>query len=254
METIRDIKKMLDSAEIEKLPETLENLKNSDKRQGVKSLVLTYEKKYAKYLAERQRLSKMLLFENECYAKGFNIIAGTDEVGRGPLAGPVVAAMVILPKGLVIEGVNDSKKLSPKKREELSVIIKEKALDFSFGVVSPGTIDEINILQATYEAMRKAYNELKLRPDFILADAVKIPGIEIPQRGIIKGDEKSVSIAAASIIAKVFRDSMMESYDEAYPGYGFAQNKGYGSADHISAIKTLKPSPIHRRSFIKNFV
>lgn len=254
METIRDIKKMLDSTEIEKLPEVLKSLKSSDKRQGVKSLVLTYEKKCAKYLAERQRLSKLLLFENECYDKGFNIIAGTDEVGRGPLAGPVVAAMVILPKGFVLEGINDSKKLSHKKREELSVIIKEKALDFAFGVVSPETIDEINILQATYEAMRKAYNELKLRPDFILADAVRIPGIEIPQRGIIKGDEKSVSIAAASIIAKVFRDSMMESYDEAYPGYGFAQNKGYGSADHISAIKTLKPSPIHRRSFIKNFI
>ena len=191
-------------------------------------------------------------YENT-YAACANI-CGIDEAGRGPLAGPVAAGAVILPKDCTILYLNDSKKLSEKRREELFVQIKEQAVAWSVGIVGPERIDEINILQATYEAMRQAIAGLGVEPDLLLNDAVEIPGVEIMQVPIIKGDAKSVSIAAASILAKVTRDHMMEEYDKLFPEYGFAKHKGYGTAAHIAAIRELGPCPIHRRSFIKNFV
>ena len=182
------------------------------------------------------------------------VICGTDEAGRGPLAGPVVAGAVILPKNETILYLNDSKKLSEKKREALYDEIMEKAVATGIGIVSPARIDEINILQATYEAMRIAVSNLKVHPDILLNDAVTIPEVDILQVPIIKGDAKSISIAAASIIAKVTRDRMMVEYDKVIPGYDFASNKGYGTKAHIAGLKELGPSPIHRTTFIKNFV
>ena len=181
-------------------------------------------------------------------------ICGIDEAGRGPLAGPVVAGAVILPKDCEILFLNDSKKLSEKKREALFLEIQEKAVTWSVGIVGPEVIDEINILQATYQAMREAIAALKVQPELLLNDAVTIPGVEIPQVPIVKGDAKSVSIAAASIMAKVTRDHMMMEYDQSYPQYGFAKHKGYGTAAHIAALKEYGPCPIHRRSFITRFV
>ena len=191
-----------------------------------------YEKKYGSYLA----------------------ICGIDEVGRGPLAGPVVAGAVILPKNHQILYLNESKKLSEKKREELFAVIMKEAVATGIGMVSPAKIDEINILQATYEAMRLAIADLGTEPDLLLNDAVTIPGVPYRQIPIIKGDAQSVSIAAASIIAKVTRDRLMVEYDKVIPGYEFAKNKGYGTKAHIAALKELGPSPIHRATFIKNFV
>lgn len=204
-----------------------------------------------KLQAERERLEKMKEFESR-YEKHV-ILCGIDEAGRGPLAGPVVAGAVILPRDCEILFLNDSKKLSEKRRESLFEEIKEKAAAFAAGVVGADRIDEINILQATYEAMRLAISRLAVKPEVLLNDAVTIPEIAIPQIPIIKGDGKSVSIAAASIIAKVTRDHMMEEYDKLFPEYGFAGHKGYGTAAHIAVLKELGPCPIHRRSFIKNF-
>jgi ribonuclease HII len=181
-------------------------------------------------------------------------ICGIDEAGRGPLCGPVVAGAVILPKDCQILYLNDSKKLSEKRREELFLEIQEKAVAWSVGIVGPDVIDEINILQATYQAMRQAIAGLRVQPDLLLNDAVTIPGVDIMQIPIVKGDAKSVSIAAASVMAKVTRDHMMYEYDKLYPEYGFAKNKGYGTAVHIAALKEYGPCPIHRRTFIKNFV
>lgn len=204
-----------------------------------------------KLKAERERLEGMRVYERQYRERG--TLCGIDEVGRGPLAGPVVAGAVILPEDCEILYLNDSKKLSEKKRELLYDEIMEKAIAVGIGAVSPERIDEINILQATYEAMRIAISRLSVRPDLLLNDAVTIPQVDIPQVPIIKGDAKSVSIAAASIIAKVTRDRMMVQYEDLYPGYEFASNKGYGSARHIAALKKIGPCPIHRRSFIKNF-
>ena len=182
------------------------------------------------------------------------LICGIDEVGRGPLAGPVVAGAVILPKNCEILYLNDSKQLSAEKREQLYDVILEHAVAVGIGIVSPQRIDEINILQATYEAMRQAIEKLNPQPAALLNDAVRIPQVAIQQVPIIKGDAKSVSIAAASIVAKVTRDRMMEQYEEVFPGYGFARNKGYGSKEHIEALQTMGPTAIHRRSFIGHFV
>ena len=210
------------------------------------------QRKAEKLQAERERLEGMRVYERQYADQGF--LCGIDEVGRGPLAGPVVAGAVILPADCEILWLNDSKKLSEKKRELLYDEIMEKAVAVGIGAVSPERIDEINILQATYEAMRIAISKLSVKPDLLLNDAVKIPGVELPQVPIIKGDAKSVSIAAASIVAKVTRDRMMVQYEDLYPGYEFASNKGYGSARHIAALKSLGPCSIHRRSFIGNFV
>lgn len=202
--------------------------------------------------AEIERTRIMKLFEEEYRIYG--TICGIDEAGRGPLCGPVVAGAVILPKEYDVLYINDSKKLSDKKREEVFEQIKEIAVSWAVGIASPERIDEINILQATYEAMREAISNLKVTPDILLNDAVTIPMVDIKQVPIIKGDAKSISIGAASIIAKVTRDRLMVQYDEVFPQYGFASNKGYGSAAHIAALKEFGPCPIHRRTFIKNFV
>lgn len=223
-----------------------------DERSGVRKLLEQYRKKEEVLETEKARIESMKVYEGKYEHLGY--ICGIDEVGRGPLAGPVVAGAVILPKDSKILWLNDSKKLSAKKREELYDVIMEEAVAVSLGMASPARIDEINILQATYEAMRQAVAGLKVTPQVLLNDAVTIPGITIPQVPIIKGDAKSVSIAAASIVAKVTRDRMMAEYDKVMPEYGFAANKGYGAAVHIEAIRKYGPSPIHRASFIKNFV
>lgn len=201
---------------------------------------------------ELARLEAMKEFEREY--DGCSLICGVDEAGRGPLAGPVTAGAVILPKDCTILYLNDSKKLSEKRREELFLEIREKAVSYSVGIVGPERIDEINILQATYEAMCQAVSGLGVVPDLLLNDAVTIPELAIPQVPIIKGDAKSVSIAAASILAKVTRDHLMEEYDRQFPQYGFAKHKGYGTAAHVAAIREFGPCPIHRRSFLKNIL
>lgn len=205
-----------------------------------------------KLMAERERLEAMKEYEQRYEAP--TIVCGVDEAGRGPFAGPVVAGAVILPRDAEILYLNDSKKLSPKRREELFEEIKEKAVAYGTGVVGPDVIDEINILNATYEAMRMAIKSLSIAPQVLLNDAVTIPQVLIPQVSIIKGDAKSVSIAAASVMAKVTRDHMMEEYDSLFPEYGFAKHKGYGTAAHIRALKEFGPCPIHRRSFIKKYI
>lgn len=209
-------------------------------------------KQKEKLLKELERTESMSVYEKEYDMCRY--ICGIDEVGRGPLAGPVVAGAVILPKDNPILYLNDSKKLSAKKRELLYDEIMEKAVAAGIGIAGPQRIDEINILQATYEAMRMAIADLKVRPDILLNDAVTIPEVDIPQVPIIKGDAKSVSIAAASIIAKVTRDRLMVEYEQVLPGYDFANNKGYGTKAHIAGLKELGPSPIHRATFIRNFV
>lgn len=249
-EKISHIKEKLQAASVTELPAFIE-MYQEDKRGGVQSLVERAGKRIAAYEKELARTKAMSVYEEKYRACGY--ICGIDEVGRGPLAGPVVAGAVILPEDCDILYLNDSKQLSAKKREELYDIIIEKAVSVGLGFVSPQRIDEINILQATYEAMRQAVGKLSVKPDILLNDAVTIPRVEIRQVPIIKGDAKSISIAAASIVAKVTRDRMMVEYDSVLPGYGFASNKGYGSAEHIAALRALGPSPIHRRSFIKNY-
>lgn len=253
MKTVAEIKQLFEQTPMEKILTVLEAYRN-DERKNVQSLIKSFENKFKKYTSEQERLLKITEFERYFNDKGYKLIAGVDEVGRGPLAGPVVTAAVILPEGTVIEGVDDSKKLSEKKREELFKIIKQQAVAVSIGIESEKIIDDINILNATYKAMKKAVESLDVKPDLILVDAVTIPGIDIEQKGIIKGDSKSISIAAASIIAKVTRDKMMELYAEQYPQYSFEKNKGYGSSEHIKAIEEYGLCPIHRKSFTKNFV
>ena len=197
-----------------------------------------------------EKLEQMKQYERELAAEGVSFIAGVDEVGRGPLAGPVVTAAVILPEDFDVLGVDDSKKLSPKKREELYELIMERAIAVSIGRREPEDIDRINILEATKEAMADAVLGLPVKPDHLLIDAVKLSGLKIPQTSIIKGDARSVSIAAASIIAKVTRDREMVEMDEKYPGYSFASNKGYGTKAHYDGLAKLGPCPIHRRSFL----
>ena len=234
------------------LPEELEEhigFYREDERKGVQSFLKTQEKKLEQYREELARLETISRYEKEY--DGYGYVCGIDEVGRGPLAGPVVAGAVILPKDCRILYINDSKKLSAKKREELFDEILKQAVAIGIGLVPHDRIDEINILQATYEAMRMAIANLKVKPGVLLNDAVTIPGVDIPQVPIIKGDAKSISIGAASIMAKVYRDRMMIEYDKMYPGYGFASNKGYGSKEHMEALQKIGPSPIHRQSFIK---
>ena len=222
-----------------------------DEGAGVKKLVETARKRYEKLQEELARTEALKKYEKEY--DNYTYICGIDEVGRGPLAGPVVAGAVILPKDCDILYINDSKKLSAAKREELYDVIMERAVATGIGMAGPERIDEINILQATYEAMREAIANMNPKPDLLLNDAVTIPQVDIPQVPIIKGDAKSISIGAASIIAKVTRDRLMVAYEELYPEYDFASNKGYGSAQHIAALKKYGPTPIHRTTFIKNF-
>lgn len=253
METkkIGEIKEELKAATDEMLPSFITTYER-DERSGVKKLVEQAQKRYDKLQKELERIESIKKYEKEYESCGY--ICGIDEVGRGPLAGPVVAGAVILPKDCKILYINDSKKLSAAKREELYDVIMKEAVAVGIGMASPKRIDEINILQATYEAMREAISKLRVQPDILLNDAVTIPKVDIRQVPIIKGDAKSISIGAASIVAKVTRDRLMVEYDKYLPEYGFASNKGYGSAEHIEALKKFGPSPIHRASFIKNFV
>ena len=234
------------------LLENLEQTYREDTRSGVQALIRRSEKQRETLEKETARIYQLQQYERDYENEG--LICGIDEVGRGPLAGPVVAGAVILPKNCEILYLNDSKQLSAEKREQLYDVILEHAVAVGIGIVSPQRIDEINILQATYEAMRQAIEKLNPQPAVLLNDAVRIPQVAIQPVPIIKGDAKSVSIAAASIVAKVTRDRMMEQYEEVFPGYGFARNKGYGSKEHIEALQTMGPTAIHRRSFIGHFV
>ena len=250
-EKISAVKNKFENADENTVRKLIAEYAVSDKA-GIIKLVDKYKKKLDMLETERIRVENMLTFEKE-YSM-FSNICGIDEAGRGPLAGPVVAAAVILHKDARILYVNDSKQLSEKKREELYDVIMREAVSVGVGIASPERIDEINILQADYEAMRDAVSQLTLHPDLLLNDAVIIPELKMKQISIIKGDAKSLSIASASIIAKVTRDRLMYEYDKMYPEYGFASNKGYGSKAHIAAIKEYGACPIHRKTFIKNFV
>ncbi len=248
---IGEIREIAKNATIEELREYIP-VWEADERAGVIKIAESAKKKVAAFEKEAERTYAMQEYERkhaEC-----RYICGIDEVGRGPLAGPVVAAAVILPKDVDIYYLNDSKQLSEKKREQLYEEIMEKAVAVGIGFADEKCIDEINILQADYVAMRMALSKLTVKPDILLNDAVTIPEVTIPQEAIIKGDAKSVSIAAASIVAKVTRDRYMVQMDSVYPGYDFASNKGYGSAKHIEALRNIGPCEIHRRTFIGNFV
>lgn len=249
--SIKDIREELNNLEIEEIHSFIKEY-SSDNRAGVAALVKKAQKSYDDYQLELKRTYELQFFERKY--QDYQFICGVDEVGRGPLAGPVVAGAVILPKDCDILYINDSKKLSAAKREQLYEVIMEKAICAKTALATPETIDEINILQATYKAMREAITSLEPMPDILLNDAVNIPGLTMKQVPIIKGDAKSISIGAASIIAKVTRDAMMVEYDKIYPEYDFASNKGYGSAKHIEAIRKYGPCPIHRKTFIKNFI
>ena len=252
MESITEIKEKIRDASLQEISDIL-NVYAADTRDGVRKLIAAAQKKMDAFEKEKVRIYEMEEFERQNEEKGY--ICGIDEVGRGPLAGPVMAGAVILPPNCDILYLNDSKQLSEKKREELYDIIMEKAIAVGIGAATPARIDEINILQADYEAMAQAVGKLTVKPDVLLIDAVHIPQLEAyEQISIIKGDAKSVSIAAASIVAKVTRDRLMKELDAQYPAYGFAQNKGYGSAEHIAALKKYGPCPLHRRSFIGHFV
>ncbi len=251
MKSISEISALIKNADVADLYEIIEEYKN-DERSGVVKAVQSGIKRIEALENEKKRIYALGEYERK-YAE-FGLICGIDEVGRGPLAGPVVAGAVILPKDCDILYINDSKQVSEKMREKLYDEIKEKAVACAVGHASPQRIDEINILQATYEAMREAIKQLGVEPDILLNDAVNIPGVDIKQVPIIKGDAKSISIGAASIFAKVTRDREMMEYDKMYPEYGFAKHVGYGTAAHIAAIKEYGPCPIHRRSFIGKFI
>ena len=249
--SIQEIKRELEQAPGSERGRLLEQYA-SDTRSGVVRLLQQFRRKEEKLLEERKRLWGMQEFERK-YAR-CAVICGIDEAGRGPLAGPVAAAAVILPKDCEILYLNDSKKLSPKRRDALYEEIMEKAEAVGVGLTDAARIDEINILQATYEAMRAAVGQLGMVPEVLLNDAVTIPGLSMEQVSIVKGDARSVSIAAASILAKVTRDRLMAEYDAQYPQYGFALHKGYGTAAHIEALKAHGPCPIHRKTFITHFL
>ena len=244
--SITDIKKEFEQADRQTLLSLYEAYAD-DNRAGVVSLISKYKKQEEKLEEEKKRIENMSIYERK-YAD-FQYICGIDEVGRGPVAGPVVAGAVILPKDCDILYLNDSKKLSEKMREALYDEIMEKAVATGIGIVGPGRIDEINILQATYEAMRMAIDNLKVRPDLLLNDAVTIPEVDIKQVPIIKGDAKSISIAAASIIAKVTRDAYMKQLGQKYQNYGFERHMGYGTQEHLLAIESNGIISEHRKSF-----
>ena len=246
MATIKEIKKQL--ANIQRLDDPLLAELEQDSRSGVVQAVAKQKREIQKRLDEDERLEGMLAYEKECYARGIELIAGVDEVGRGPLAGPVVAAAVILPKACKIPGLNDSKKIPKSKHKEIYEDVLQNAIAIGIGVKDNQVIDQVNIYEATKLAMMEAIGQLEPQPQHLLIDAMKLD-LPIPQTSIIKGDANSLSIAAASIVAKVTRDQMMEEFDREYPGYDFAQNAGYGTANHLAGLHKLGVTPIHRRSF-----
>ncbi len=243
--TVSEIREILKG---DNIPEELMKEILADPRKGVRQLVTSYMKRLEKANMERFRVESMYAVESDFYKKGLQYIVGIDEVGRGPLAGPVTVAAVILKPHWFAAGLNDSKKVTPKHREELSHRILEEAVDVSIVSLPPEEIDSYNIYQATLMAMYKAVKNLKVKPDGVIVDAMPLH-FDFPTVSLIHGDAKSASVAAASIVAKVHRDHMMEEYDREYPGYGFAQNKGYGTAEHIDAIRNFGITPIHRLSF-----
>ncbi len=244
--TIKEIRCWLESNECD--VKRIIDLQRSDSRRGVQELVRKKLKGLAKEKQEQERLAKMLYYENSLWDKGYKHIVGVDEAGRGPLAGPVVAAAVILPERKIIPGIKDSKQINSSVREDLCRIIKEEALYFSVAVMEASYIDVHNIYQAGLEAMKRAVQGLQ-KADYVLSDAFTVPGISISQKPIKKGDTLSLSIASASILAKVTRDKIMEEYDQVYPEYGFSKHKGYATRCHFRAIAAYGPTPIHRRSF-----
>ncbi|MCR5201920.1 MAG: ribonuclease HII [Lachnospiraceae bacterium] len=248
---VKDIKNEIENAADNEIESVLKLYEN-DPRKSVLNLIEKKRKQIKKLEDERIRIYNMQSFEREY--ENYELICGIDEVGRGPLMGPVVTAAVCMPKDIFIPWVNDSKKLSEKRRDELFDIIKEKAIEYSIGMVWQDEIDEINILNATKKAMKEAVNTLPKRPDVLLIDAVHLDDMDMKQVSIIKGDANSFSIACASILAKVTRDRMMDEYDKEYPMYDFKSNKGYGTKKHIDALKEYGPCPLHRKSFIKNLI
>ena len=246
MATIKEIKEQL--ADIQQLDDPLLAELEQDSRSGVIQAIAKRKRGIQKRLDEDERLEGMLVYEKECYARRIELIAGVDEVGRGPLAGPVVAAAVILPKGSKIPGLNDSKKIPKSKHKEIYEGVLKEAIAIGIGVKDNQVIDQVNIYEATKLAMMEAIGQLDPQPQHLLIDAMKLD-FPIPQTSIIKGDANSLSIAAASIVAKVTRDQMMEEFDREYPGYDFAQNAGYGTANHLAGLYQLGVTPIHRRSF-----
>ena len=246
MPTIKEVKERL--AMIDELDHPLFEELILDGRAGVQAAISKRKRELQKQVDEDLRLEKMLAYEKELYAQGIDLIAGVDEVGRGPLAGPVVAAAVILPKACKIPGLNDSKKIPKSKHKEIYEAVLQNAIAIGIGVKDNQVIDQVNIYEATKLAMMEAIGQLDPQPQHLLIDAMKLD-LPIPQTSIIKGDANSLSIAAASIVAKVTRDQMMEKFDREYPGYDFAQNAGYGTAKHLAGLDQLGVTPIHRRSF-----
>lgn len=246
MATIKEIKEQL--ANIQRLDDPLLAELEQDSRSGVIQAIAKRKRDIQKRIDEDERLEGMLTYEKECYARGMELIAGVDEVGRGPLAGPVVAAAVILPKACKIPGLNDSKKIPKSKHKEIYEAVLQNAIAIGIGIKDNHVIDQVNIYEATKLAMLEAIQELDPRPQHLLIDAMRLD-LPIPQTSIIKGDANSLSIAAASIVAKVTRDQMMEEFDCEYPGYDFTQNVGYGTANHLDGLEQLGVTPIHRRSF-----
>lgn len=252
--TLTSIEQHIKNLELSEALEYLNKLKSDNCSLKLDKISEKYNKKYSNYLKEVARYNKIYEFEKEAFKKGFEFVAGVDEAGRGPLAGPVVAAAVILPKNSFIEGIDDSKKLSPQKRKSLYDVITNKALSFGVGIISEKEIDKINILNATKQSMLSAIDLLNPCPHYVLIDALELKSLQYPQLPLIKGDARSVTIAAASIIAKVTRDEMMSKFHALYPQYNFEKNKGYGTKEHIESIKKYGPCPIHRLSFIQKFI
>ena len=246
MATIKEIKEQL--ANIQRLDDPLLAELEQDSRSGVIQVIAKRKREIQKRIDEDERLEGMLAYEKECYARGMELIAGVDEVGRGPLAGPVVAAAVILPKACKIPGLNDSKKIPKSKHKEIYEAVLQNAIAIGIGAKDNQVIDQVNIYEATKLAMMEAIGQLEPQPQHLLIDAMRLD-LPISQTSIIKGDANSLSIAAASIVAKVTRDQMMEEFDKEYPGYDFAQNAGYGTANHLAGLDQLGVTPIHRRSF-----
>ncbi len=250
--TLRSLKEKADAMEAQEAFKWLSGL-SEEYGDPVKKLADKYYKRVEAIQKEHERLHAMSTMELEAYSRGFQFVGGIDEAGRGPLAGPVVAACAILPPGIILHKLNDSKKLSAVQRDTLFDQIKEVALAFGIGIVENDKIDEINIYEATKRAMQLAIESMRIQPDYLIIDAVRLP-VKIPQLAVPKADQNSVSVAAASILAKVTRDRIMEELEKVYPGYGFAQHKGYGTEEHVKAIRERGLCPIHRRSFTKNFV
>lgn len=244
---LTDLKRWM--SEQSELSDEVLHMLEQDQRVGVQRLLLSYRKRKEKEKKELERLEQMWKYERSLRQQGIRFIAGVDEAGRGPLAGPVVAAAVILPEDFPVMGLNDSKQLTAEQRMKWREQIEKKAISVGIGVIDVEYIDSVNILQATYEAMRVAIKQLDPAPDYILADAVTIPKISTPQQAVIKGDSKSHSIAAASVIAKTTRDEWMEKIAKRYPEYGFDQHKGYGTAEHLAALEKYGVTPVHRKSF-----